>query len=342
MSTDNSTILELIDLEIGYFQKKKPKPILPSINLNIKKGELVCLLGPNGAGKSTLIRTIAGLQKSISGKVEVKSNDIKTIGSKKLAKLISLVLTDRINTTNLTVYQLVAMGRHPHTNWFGNIEDNDKEIILESLKLVGLSGFEEKFITNMSDGEIQRVMIARALAQNTPLIILDEPTAHLDLPNRVSIMNLLKRLAEETSKSILLSTHELDLASQTADTIWLMNKKSKLISGCPEDLILNNEIENTFGGDSFSYDKHTGNFILQYKQRKSKIYLNSSGVTKIWTSRALSRKSFSISEDSNLALKVHAFNNNWLIEYNGIRERCTSIDELLCKLLEMDQKGLIK
>lgn len=325
-------ILVTKDLSIGYKKGKNDALcLLSDINLTIRRGEMVCLLGPNGAGKSTLMRTIAGIQNPLSGYTLVEGIPIRDRNFKEIAQLLSIVLTERIDVGNLTVYHIVSLGRHPYTSWMGRLSEEDTDKIKWALEQVGLLHYTDHFINQLSDGERQRVMIAKALAQDTPLIILDEPTAHLDLPNRVEIMRLLHRLARETNKAILLSTHELDLALQAADIIWLMALNKPIKIGTPEDLVLNGSIEETFRNKSFNFDRKTGNFIMNY-QKKQIIQVLGNDVMGFWTQRALSREGYQVTceKAGNCSVKLIEDSMEWEIHKNGEEIiSCKSIAELL-------------
>lgn len=327
-------ILVTQDLSIGYKQGKKDHLcLLSDINLTVRRGEMVCLLGPNGAGKSTLMRTIAGIQSPLEGCTLVEGIPIRDRNFKEIAQLLSIVLTERINVGNLTVYHIVSLGRHPYTSWMGKLSNEDNEKIKWALEQVGLLHYANNFINQLSDGERQRVMIAKALAQDTPLIMLDEPTAHLDLPNRVEIMRLLHRLARETNKAILLSTHELDLALQAADLIWLMARGKEIKVGAPEDLVLNGSIEDTFHNKSFNFDRKTGNFIMNY-QKKQTIQVLGNDVMGFWTQRALSREGYQVTceEVGDCSVKLIEDSMEWEIHQNDNTLRCSSIHDLLAYL----------
>ena len=327
-------ILVTQHLSIGYKQGKKEELcLLSDINLTIRRGEMVCLLGPNGAGKSTLMRTIAGIQNPLAGYTLVEGIPIRDRNFKEIAQLLSIVLTERIDVGNLTVYHIVSLGRHPYTSWMGRLSEEDNDKIKWALEQVDLLHYADHFINQLSDGERQRVMIAKALAQDTPLIILDEPTAHLDLPNRVEIMRLLHRLARETNKAILLSTHELDLALQAADIIWLMARSKPIKIGTPEDLVLNGSIEKTFHNKSFNFDRKTGNFIMNY-QKKQIIQVLGNDVMGFWTQRALSREGYQVTceKAGNCSVKLIEDSMIWEIHKNGEIISCSSIAELLAYL----------
>jgi iron complex transport system ATP-binding protein len=242
-----SDVLIAKDLAIGYrIAHPGPLHLASGLNLRLQAGEIVGLLGPNGSGKSTLLRTLAGLQPSLEGTVNVLDHPIKSNSSGQNSRLLSIVLTGRIEVKNLSVYDLVAMGRYPFIDWTGRLRREDRDQIRQALERIRLWDVRTKYVNEMSDGEQQRVLLARALAQDTPLIILDEPTAHLDLTNRISMMHLLKNLARETQKAILFSSHDLDLALQVADHLWLLKKGGELVKGTPEQLRKGTVFEEVF------------------------------------------------------------------------------------------------
>ncbi|TSA31714.1 MAG: ABC transporter ATP-binding protein [Porphyromonadaceae bacterium] len=243
----NNMVLESHDLAIGYlYSGRLPLVLARHLHLTIERGQVIGLLGPNGSGKSTLLRTLAGLQPTISGSVKVMGQTIRSNQVRQTARMLSVVLTDRIDVRNLTVFQLVSMGRYPYTDWLGRAGSNDNDRIRTALEQVRLQSYSNRFFNELSDGEQQRTLLAKALVQDTPLIILDEPTAHLDLSNRISIMRLLRTLADETGKSILFSTHDLDLAIHTADHLWLLQKGGVLLQGKPAELMAGEAFEDTF------------------------------------------------------------------------------------------------
>lgn len=254
-------MLSTHSLSIGYTLKKKIVTVQRDLNLQLNNGELVCLVGPNGSGKSTLLRTISGLQPPLVGQVKIDDEDIFSLSSGQKALRLAMVLTERVDIENTTIAQIVAMGRQPHTSWWGTMSADDEKIIDDVLQLVNLQNFKNRFINEVSDGERQRAMIARALAQDTPHIFLDEPTAHLDLPNRIEIMLLLYRLAHKTGKAILLSTHELDIALQVADSIWLMSSNIPVQVGTSSELITNGTFERVFDSKHYSFNTNKEYFI---------------------------------------------------------------------------------
>ena len=224
---------ELKNLVIGYPGHRVAGPM----NSVLREGELCCLLGANGAGKSTLLRTLAAFQPPLSGEILIGGRRLADISPREQSTLISIVLTERIRTAGITVRDMVAMGRSPYTNFWGRLTSTDDEQVDEAMRLVGIEQLARRQISALSDGERQKVMIAKALAQQTPVILLDEPTAYLDFPSKVEVMLLLGRLAHDMHKCIFLSTHDLDLALQLADRLWLMGKgDGAFAEGAPHQL----------------------------------------------------------------------------------------------------------
>ncbi len=325
-------ILSINNVTIGYQMKKQIKVVAEKINLGIRNSEMVCLLGPNGCGKSTLMRSIAGLQDIFKGNVAINDTDINMLSPAKRASRLSLVLTDKLAVSGISVMNIVAVGRYPYTNSMGKLKDDDIAIIQQSLQKCGLQGFENRLYTELSDGEKQRVMIARALAQDTPLMMLDEPTAHLDLPNRIEMMKTMRKLAKETQKAILISTHELDLALQWADTIWIMDKSGNIETGTPEDLVLNGTLSNVFENDSFFFDMMAGNFKMRHKMN-GLVELKGAGVEFEWTKRALSREGFDFSGKQKAFSEIEVIGDKlWLFHCGQKHQQCGSIAELLMYL----------
>ena len=305
LSTFNFQLIKMIlkteNLTIGYGEKAVQR----GLNLEARERDLICLTGTNGSGKSTLLRTLAGLQPALNGKVMIADKDIASLNVHQRSTLFSLVLTDDIDIERLTVRELVAMGRFPYTNWAGALSDNDHKIIDKALQDVHLAHKADAMINQISDGEKQRAVIAKALTQDTPLVLLDEPTAHLDLPNRIEIMLLLRRLSVSTGKSFILSTHELDLALQMADKIWLMTPQGVEI-GLPEDLMLTGSFQSAFGSESFSFDAMDGHCHINHIKTQTTVTLITHPDAQpqvAWLQRALIR--IGIQTDENSETKIH-------------------------------------
>jgi len=210
-------ILQTQHLRIGYSSKAQTKVIASDVSIHLNQGKLIGLVGANGIGKSTLLRTLTGIQKSLSGTVLLNEKPIDSFEPLALAQQISVVLTEKLPPSNLTVYELIALGRQPYTNWLGKLAEEDKIQIENAISLTEIGHLIHQKYYEISDGQLQKVLIARALAQDTPLIVLDEPATHLDLLHKVSLFKLLKKLTVETQKCIMFSTHDIDLAIQLSD-----------------------------------------------------------------------------------------------------------------------------
>ena len=299
-------LLQTQSLSIGYGKYV----VQQQLNLTALPRHLICLLGTNGSGKSTLLRTLAGLQKPLHGNVLINKTSLSKLSNSQCSKIFSLVLTDSIHEENMTVFDLVSLGRFPYTNWIGTLSDKDRDIVLEALEQVNLTKKMHAFLHEISDGEKQRAIIAKALTQDTPLVLLDEPTAHLDLPNRIEIMLLLRKLSVNTQKTFILSTHELDLAIQMADSIWLMHPNGVDV-GIPEDLMLSGKFQEIFGNDSFFFDQRDGHFSIKPLMGNLQIQLSGEEIPMLWTKHALNR--FGIETVNEAPIRVESHYNRFLI-----------------------------
>ncbi|OEK08706.1 ABC transporter ATP-binding protein [Flavivirga aquatica] len=263
MKTNKShTILKTKNLSIGYTSKKEETIIASNINIELKKGELVGLIGANGVGKSTLLKTLTKVQKALQGHVFINDKDLLKYNAIDLAKVLSLVLTEQISSKNLSVLELVALGRQPYTNWIGNLSKNDTTIVNEALNLTNIKDLKHKKCFELSDGQLQKVMISRALAQDTDLIILDEPTTHLDMYHKAYILKLLQKLAKETNKTILFSSHEIDLAIQLCDKLIVMSN-GHVVSDTSTNLISKGTFATLFPKDLIIFNEKTASFKVK-------------------------------------------------------------------------------
>ena len=279
----NNETIQLRDLSIGYQTKHSVKTVAAGINGAIRSGELTCLLGANGVGKSTLLRTLAAFQPQISGEILISRNEecgvrreITSFTDKELSKVIGVVLTEKPDVRNMSVRELVSLGRSPYTGFWGTYTDEDLRIVDEAIEMVGITDLIRRPVHTLSDGERQKVMIAKALAQQTPVIFLDEPTAFLDYPSKVEVLQLLRRISREAEKTIFLSTHDVELALQLADTIWLMRKqesgdrsqelgdrsqetgvKGPVTIGSPEALAASGDLGSFIERQNIIFDKET-------------------------------------------------------------------------------------
>lgn len=327
------------NLEIGYSHSRKQKTIIASdLDLALQSGEMVCLVGPNGVGKSTLIRTLIGLQPALGGRLILQGKPIEKYSSKDLAKLVSVVLTGQVQVGAMKVRNLVGLGRFPFTRLFDAYSQKDEAVIQDALRMTGSEALSERFVHELSDGERQRVMIARALAQEPLLLVLDEPTAFLDLPGRVAIMHLLRDLAHNHGKAVLTSTHDLDLAMHIADRMWLMGKDGKIQQGAPEDLVLNGMFGTTFVQPNLHFDAETGSFESTISLER-RVILQAEGLLDIWTTRALRRAGFEVLVDGPQDLpRVEVIQENSKTTWRLIRhDLALDFDSIYALLLGLSE-----
>ncbi len=258
----SNTVLKTENLSIGYQHKKEEILVASGIDLKIREGELVAVIGVNGAGKSTLLKTLSGLLQPVKGEVFISKNRLTSINPEDLARTVSLVLTEQFLSKNLKVAELIALGRQPYTNWIGTLTQKDLKKIMEAMKLVDIESVKNKKCHELSDGQFQKVLIARALAQDTPLIILDEPTNHLDLYHKAYVLKLLQKLSKETGKAILFASHEINLAVQLCDRLIII-KDGKTISGTPSELVRSEAFKDLFPNDLIRFDDLSSSFKIQ-------------------------------------------------------------------------------
>lgn len=258
---EHKIILRASKISIGYSHKKEKNTIAANIDLSLEKGKLIALIGANGIGKSTLLRTLTGIQKPLSGLVTLNEKNILDLDSLTLAQNLSVVLTEKLPPSNLTVWELIALGRQPYTNWIGTLTKNDIAKVNEAIELTQIGHLTSKKHYEISDGQLQIVLIARALAQDTPLIILDEPTTHLDLLHKVVLFKLLKKLTQETGKCILFSTHDIDMAIQLSDEMIIMTPETT-IQDQPCNLITKGSFNTLFQNEHIVFDSEKGKFVI--------------------------------------------------------------------------------
>lgn len=289
-------VLRTDSLSIGYRRARRDAAVVASgLRFALRPGELVCLLGPNGAGKSTLMRTLARLQPALSGRIWLDGRPLEELRPGQLARRLSVVLTDRVDVGAMSGFGLASLGRHPYTGWTGTLSVRDERIVQWALLAVRADGLADRLIVEMSDGERQKILIARALAQEPRVMLLDEPTAFLDLPRRVEVMDLLRRLARENGQAILLSTHDLDLALRNADRLWLLSADGALFDGAPEDLVLSGAFERVFSAEGVSFDRDRGSFHTR-EESSGVVLLEGEGAAAHWARRALERIGFAVEE----------------------------------------------
>jgi iron complex transport system ATP-binding protein len=300
-------VIEASRLSIGYAQRNGRKKVVHnSLDLRLYAGEVTCLLGLNGAGKSTLLRTLGGFQPALGGEVLLFGKPLSAYSPSALSLITGVVLTEKTNAGGITVCELVSLGRHPHTGFFGRLKKHDRETVEQSLEAAGISHKATAYVAELSDGERQKAMIAKALAQQCPIILLDEPTAFLDVASRIETMSLLRKLAKEQQKTILLSTHDMDLAIQMADRLWLLEKERPLTCGAPEDLILDGRFQAFFCKDGLTFDSSVGklNTVTPFNP----VGLTGDSLTSYWAGNALARNGWSPAPPDDRYMNVHCIN----------------------------------
>ena len=336
-------VLELKNLTTGYSSKGQKTVVTGHINADLFRGELVCLIGPNGAGKSTLMRTISGSQKPLEGEVFLEGTNIYGIPPRQLAKKLSLVLTEKVNAGMLSAYEVVALGRYPHTNWSGKLSNRDHEVIQEAIAMAGADELADRALSELSDGERQKIMVARAFAQEPEVMILDEVTAFLDLPRRVEIMKLLRNMANQSDKCILLSTHDMDLALRGADRIWLLPKGGDLHIGSPEDLVLDGSFERAFSSEGVSFDLDSGSFRIHGHYQSAVSVTGSPKSVVTWTERAMERIGVRVTDNARMQVIVEAAGegHQWKLASDDNEQTYTSIHELVGAIKQIETAAAV-
>lgn len=330
--------ITISQLEIGYRNMAGESGFSRSgINFTAREGEIVALIGPNGIGKSTLMRTMAGFQQPWSGKVMYGGQTVDSFTPAELSRMISFVSTETVQVSNMRVAELVAYGRFPYTNWLGRLQEKDHKKVRESLSMVGLLHFAHRAVTRLSDGERQRAMIARAIAQDTPVIMLDEPTAFLDVNNKYEIFHLLTNLAHQSGKSIILTTHDLNIALRETDKLWIMLENESR-EGAPEDAALQGWLSRMFSSSHVGFDLEGGDFFFR-KEHAGFARVMGEGQWMTWTVRALERKGYSLTGDPSANILVEIINAGdessqprWRLTLPDGTAEFNSLYDLLCRL----------
>lgn len=324
----NPIHIKLENLSVGYEQQgEAPLEVLKDINLDAASGEMVALIGCNGIGKSTLLRTLAGFQPWFAGDIRMGDQSLETFGPGDRARLMSFVSTENVRIPNMSVFDLVAYGRFPYTNWIGMLSEEDRFVVDEAIEKVGLRGMEQRPVMQISDGERQRAMIARALAQDTPLIFLDEPTAYLDVSNKYEIFHLLQVLSGEKKKTVVLSTHDLNIALREVDKLWVITGDG-CYQGAPEDAVLRGWLNLLFRNEHVGFDDKEGEFFFK-KEFRAKVKVEGSGLSLIWTLRALNRKGYQIVTHAKHDFSILVKDGQWILEKEGTSKNFSSIYRLL-------------
>lgn len=313
--------LSIEALDIGY----PGRTVARGLTLAVRPGEVVALIGPNGTGKTTLLRTLAGLLPPLSGTVSLLGDPLDTLSSRERARRLGVVLTERPQTGWLTGFDLASAGRYPHTGWTGRVSLADTAIVDEALARVGAASFRDRPVADLSDGERQRVMVARALAQQPRLLLLDEVTSYLDLPRRVAFFAMLAELAARDGYAVVISTHELELALRAADRLWLFDGEA-LLDGAPEDLILSGDFARVFAAEAVTFDADAGHFELRRPTQRA-VALVGEGLAAAWTRRALERVGIGI--DPAAATRVEVSTTGWRVDGRPAASIATMLEQLI-------------
>jgi len=291
-------------LSIGYtLPGGNDFEIVNNIHVCAGEGEMIAVLGKNGCGKSTLLRTLAHLQQPLGGRVYIHEKENSQYRLAELARKVSFVSTEPVRLHHMTVYELVALGRTPYAGWFGFMNEEDKQTIRRAMEEAGIIHLQQKHLDELSDGERQRAMIARTLAQDTPLILLDEPTAFLDVSNRYEIIHLLRRLSRTKNKTVIYSTHELNIALGESDQLWLFTGK-EVVQGTPEDLVFEGKMARAFDSSQLHFDLLTGEFSGKQAGGKSVYVSSADRQLKEWTKRFFIRNGFVVSSSAKADMQV--------------------------------------
>lgn len=320
-------------LDIGYqMGHKEIKCVHRDLTLSLYAGELTCLLGANGAGKSTLLRTLSGSQAPLSGEVMINGTSIKNIDRHHLSQTIGVVLTDKTSIGGLTVGEVVALGRQPHTGFFGRLSSKDQTIVNESMESCGIIDKRSQYMASLSDGERQKVMIAKALAQECPIVLLDEPTAFLDIVSRIEVMSLLHDIAINHHRAILLSTHDIEQALVLSDRLWLLSRRNGLISGVTEDIILSGHLDHLFPHSDIHFDPLHGSYYPTVQRRKSIHVICHDETLLHWTINILNRNGYGATlcdTPNNNQVTLHVTRSNMMTWQQGtFTTELTSFEEL--------------
>jgi iron complex transport system ATP-binding protein len=332
MKLSEEEILKIDDLKIGYRSGGDEKIVLHELKATAFRGELIAIIGKNGAGKSTLLRTITGLQTSLGGKISFEGRNMRDYSRMELAQKVGYISTESIRANNMSVYDLVALGRYPYTDWTGRINRENHMIIMDAIENTGMMQFCSRYIVELSDGERQRAMIARILAQDTGLMVMDEPTAFLDIGSKYEILHLMHNLSERAGKTIIFSTHDLDMALSQADKIWLLTGKI-LKEGAPEDLMIQGDFDHIFDSTAVRYNSDHGTFTFR-SDEKGRIFIDGEGILRHWTEKAVNRAGFAVSVEKTdpSVIIPSGENKNWRLLKHGSVSEFRSIYDLIGRL----------
>lgn len=324
-------ILTTHDMAVGYGQGNKRTILLSDLNLRLEQGSLVALLGKNGAGKSTLLRALTCDSQPINGSVEIDGKPSDEISKRDLSRLIALVATARIMGGAFTIRELVALGRQPHTGFLGRLSRHDDEVVWQSLEAVGIAHKAEQHVAQLSDGERQKAMIAKALAQETPIIVLDEPTAFLDVASRIETMKLLHSLAREQNKAVLLSSHDISQSLLLADELWVITQDREVVTGSTEQVVMSGAMDRVFDNSSILFNNDLCDYESKLPTTASVILECDDSKLEHCVANALLRNGIDTSHGGDVTVKVLSVNDFELPD----GKVATSVKELVKLLRDM-------
>jgi iron complex transport system ATP-binding protein len=335
METASDIILNFDSLKIGFKSGKRVKVLLPELKASSAKGELIAVIGRNGIGKSTLLRTLAGLQNAIDGNLNIDGISIKNYSKIKLSEKVGYISTEIVRVSNMKVYDLVSLGRFPYTNWFGKINEMNHAAVLDAIAKAGIMYLSDRKLTELSDGERQRAMIAMVLAQDAAIMVMDEPTAFLDISSRFEMLHLMQELTRKRKKTIVYSTHDFNSAINLADKIWLMSQNG-LLEGAPEDIMIKGSFKTLFDEAKVRFNERDATFSVR-NDFYGYINLKGEGKKKYWTEKALLRAGFLVEKhDSETTVESPSgISKVWKCYSGNDSAEFESIYELITWLLKM-------
>lgn len=336
MSGKKEILLRAENLRVGYLLGKKEIKVCDGMNFELKRGELVALLGPNGAGKSTLLRTLSSSLQPLSGNVFYSGRLLKNISQRDLSRKISVVLTDHTQAGGLTVSELVSLGRQPYTGFFGRLKARDLRLVDEAINSVGLSFKSNSYMAELSDGERQKAMIAKALVQETDVLLLDEPAAFLDVASKLELMALLRQIAVERNCAVLFSSHDVEQALTLSDKLWLMSRDG-LLCGCTEDMVLQGHLSDLFRSDNVRFDIGSGVYRL-CSDTSASVSVKAQDLSLLfWAKNALLRNGYGITDGLAVEIAIDLKSKDCIeIKTKNSIVVCKSFEEMLETIREND------
>ena len=320
-------LIETKKLCLGY---SNADILLENLDLKIYSGEMIALMGKNGCGKSTLLKSLSNIIEPIDGEILLDGSNLLDISNKELSKIVSVVLTDKLTLSNMTVLEVVSLGRSPYTNFWGTLKNQDNEKIDEAINYVGLNDSKATMFETLSDGQKQKVMIAKALAQNPKILLMDEPTSFLDIQSKIEILAILKEVVKKKKISVLFSTHDWELVLEIANRVWIIDNAGKLFYGLPEDLILSGNVEDKFNLLNFSFEYESGRFLYDLRGTKPIFVIGEGDLREKWTKHSLAKEGhlFVLKEDNNTP-KLIINPDSWELSYKDKCYNCNSLDYVL-------------